>query len=441
MNTHEHGAALIAALLVFAILYLGLLAWLLSSLTLAAELGHLRRFHRLQVVAEAGLEEALERLDLPSDPSRPLVLGGSLAPGGFDAAIPSPADFDPSWSAAFGLNAATASLLQARLDPVNLQVEIAQATDREDADRDGDRSEPILHDERLTHDGLNNLNTLYGSARVGPEVDDEGPLHVAFGGLEAAGAPLLRVLATARHGPALARLEADAVQDAIWPDPPAVLCAGGPVSVGADGWISGFDHESEVAAGDRTSIGLDYSSDGYDNDGDGSVDEADEQGYLYDLRHQPEGHRAALLVPAAAGSPIAGAPAHLAGLAQPQPNQLLGLSAAAWKYNFDRPRYSLLPDPPLWGWTELGGDGAEASGAGFGVLVARGSLHIQEDFSFRGLMVVRGNLTAAGGFVVGALWVQGSADLGSLTLLYSSDVLRQVRQALRFRPVGWREAL
>ena len=443
MKGRERGTSLVAALLVFAILYLGLLAWLLSSFALARELGHARRFHRLHAAAEAGLEEALERLDLPSDPSLPLEQGGSLAANGFDAAIAAPEAGDPSWSAAFGPSAASPSVLESRLAPSTVFVEIAQAVDRDDADGDGDRAEPILHDQRLTRDGLNNLNTLFGSARVGSEIDDEGPLHVSFGAIEASGAPLLRILALARSGSAAVRLETDAVRDAIWPDPPAALSAGGAVEVGAAGWIGGFDHDPEVAPDDRASVGVDYSGDGFDNDGDGAIDDGSELGYLFDRRHRPSGHIAALLAAAAPGAPLAGAPAHRAGLALPPPADTIGLSEAAWSYNWERPRYRALSDPPRCGWTQLDGTGgwADAAGAGSGVLVVRASLRIREGFDYRGLVVVEGDLEAEGGFLVGALWVQGRVDLDGLTVLYSSEALRQARCALRHRMVGWREVL
>jgi len=422
---NENGMGLVLAILIVVALFVLGSALAFVTRTDVNISGHQTLYVEAVYVAEAGVEEAMERLAL-RDPTMVTVNGGTINAAIRDSAMPP----DPNWVARIFLCAPgsqpTAAVSQVHTVTVQgdaAWLEYSSASDTLEAltiqhkwrDRDGD--------------GLRDANevVLYDSGSLPPENFSKGaPVEVITSlGRSAAAEREIRVEAT--------RLPLNINVRA------AVLCDLG-VDVRGNVTVCGHNHAIDTPI----YTGLpDCNS--YDHPHGGTCIEA---GCLTGVMTTGDP------VLSNGSTDLGGYPsptdtlstnafytlAQTLGLSQEEVDEILG------EADFDDVEQVEPQEGITYVDNAAGGDAVWNTGGGSGLLYVSGDFRTTGNFYWRGLIYIEGDLVMHGTvWVLGAIVVKGVthyADFsaGTPTVLYSSDALDYyLRQHMKFVKIGWKE--
>ena len=228
--------------------------------------------------------------------------------------------------------------------------------------------------------------------------------------------------------------------------------------------ISGFDHELSTVSGDWNNRGTaDYTGDGYDNDEDADTDETQatatdnpktpEDKIDYGAKHKTSGHKPGIyykntqsIANKGAADCVYGKPSSSTFTGSiKDPWDMLGLSQSEWNDLLASPDHTTI-ESPLNGITKITGDATlGANDDGEGILYVTGDLDFSGGPTYKGLIYCEGDITGSGGpFILGTVASKGggaanSLGTGGFTILYSSEALENTNQWMDFVILSWRQ--
>lgn len=228
--------------------------------------------------------------------------------------------------------------------------------------------------------------------------------------------------------------------------------------------ISGFDHELSTVSSDWNNRGTaDYTGDGYDNDEDADTDETPatatdtpptpENKINFGAKHKASGHKPGIyykdtqsIVNKGVADCIYGKPSSSTFTGSiKDPWLMLGLSQSEWNDLLASPDHTTIASP-LNGITKISGDiTLGATNNGEGILYVTGDLDFSGGPTYKGLIYCEGDITGSGGpFILGTVASKGggaanSLGTGGFTILYSSEALENTNQWMDFVILSWRQ--
>ena len=228
--------------------------------------------------------------------------------------------------------------------------------------------------------------------------------------------------------------------------------------------ISGFDHELSTVSQDWNDSGTaDYTGDGYDNDGDVDTDETQatatdtpktpEDKIDYGAKHRASGHKPGIYYKYGQSISNQGATDRVYGKPSSStftgsikdPWLMLGLTQSEWNDLLASPDHTTIASP-LNGITKITGDATlTANDDGEGILYVTGDLDFDGGPTYKGLIYCEGDIIGNGGpFILGTVASKGGGEASSLgtgnfTILYSSAALEKTNQWMDFVILSWRQ--
>lgn len=422
---NESGMGLVLAILVIVALFVLGSALAFVTRTDVNISGHQTQYVGAVYVAEAGVEEALERLAL-RDPTQVTVNGATINAAIRDAATPP----DPNWVARIFLcapggepTAATGQLHTVTVQNDSDWLDYSSADDTLEAltirhkwrDRDGDGERDA------------NEIVLYDSGSVPPENFVKG-------------SPVEVITVTGRSATAERQLKVEATRLPINVNVKAAVLSDLGVDLRGNVTVCGHNHSLDTP--EHTGIS---GCDAYDHPHGGTCVEAGCLDAVMTTGDPVEvkGSTDAAGYPSQFDTTSTNAFYTLA--------QTLGLSQEEVDEILDGADYTDVgQDDPQDGITFVDNAAGTAAkwnnGSGSGLLYVTGDFTSTGNLVWRGLIYVEGDLTMHGTvWVLGAIVVKGVSEYadfsaGTPKILYSSDALDYyLRQHLKFVKVGWKE--